>query len=188
MVEREIVAGGDEHNWNVAVRSAQPRLHVEAGETRHVDVENGAVETVRRERSEKILAGSESGDLVVGETQQPSQCGTNRRLVVDHGDVGTGLGHPNNLTASRVGQKLFFGLVPHDLTRLARVLRGPRGAAGRHQRRQHFALAPREARKSLPQVCGFCEGSPYRGVMIDRRAHGGHQHLGLHGLGQENLV
>ena len=76
---------------------------VEAGESVHVDVDDRAVGAARGERREKRFAGREGGDLVVGETQQPAERGANRRLVVDHGDIGTVTCHATNVTASRAG-------------------------------------------------------------------------------------
>ena len=84
-------------------RGGELRLHFEAGESVHVDVDDRAVGTARRERREKRFAGREGGDLVVGETQQSTEGGANRRLVVDHGDIGTVTCHATNVTASRAG-------------------------------------------------------------------------------------
>ena len=100
-VERGVVARRDEHDGNVDCAARSRALHVEAGESVHVDVEDRAVGTARGERREKRFAGGEGGDLVVGKAQQAAERGANRRLVVDHGDIGTVTCHAANVTASR---------------------------------------------------------------------------------------
>ena len=65
-LERDVVAGRDEHDRNIAVRGRELRLRFEAGESVHVDIDNRAVGTARGERCEERLAGGERRHMVVG--------------------------------------------------------------------------------------------------------------------------
>src|SRR4030095_6058844 len=61
--------------------------------------------------SEELVARSESGDFIFGQTQQASERSAYGCLVVDHGDVKTGAGHAPDVQAERTSPKLAFGLV-----------------------------------------------------------------------------
>ena len=102
-IERDVIAGGYEYNGNIDVRGTQPRLDVEAGEPRHVHVEDHAIGVPRPQRRDEIIAGAEGSDFVVSQPQQPPEHGAHRRLVVDDRDADGSAFHFAQVTAERIG-------------------------------------------------------------------------------------
>src|SRR5262245_43495346 len=91
---RDVAVRGDEHDGHALIALREQVLQIEAGEARHLDVENQTGGAILRWVIEKLVARGEGHDPVPCRAQQPRQALADRGVVVDDVDGGRRRSHP----------------------------------------------------------------------------------------------
>src|SRR5213592_69027 len=82
-----VVTSSDDDDRHPHVGLGQPPLNVGAGHSRHVEIEDRAIGTVRRHRIDEVLPGSERRHGGPARREQPLEGFANGPIIVDDGDA-----------------------------------------------------------------------------------------------------